>query len=195
MNLNYTYFEDNCEPTYLDKLFWGRVKMENTYSLLYFEKNKSTQHLLHALKYSQKKEVGILLGKMIANKIGGAINSEIIDGIVPVPLHPKKEFIRGYNQSEQLAKGLGEILHIPVLSNLILKPQNNISQTKRSKFLRWMNVEHQFTVNRKKLKGKSHLLIVDDVITTGSTIEAISKTILKESDNIKLSVISLAITK
>jgi competence protein ComFC len=193
LDFNYTYFESYDGPTVLDKLFWGRVKIDRTFSLLFFEKNKAAQPILHALKYKSRKEVGIQMGKIIGVKI--ATNFPKLDGLIPVPIHPKKKFIRGFNQSELIAKGISEIINVPVFNNLVIKKDNTKSQTKMGKNLRWINAQEQYKWDKSKLQKFRHIAIVDDVVTTGATIESISKSILAEFKEIKISVISLALTK
>ena len=176
------------------KLFWGRVPIEIGFSLLYFEKANSTQKILHAIKYQNRKDFAIELGR----KIGKAIKkSEIniqIDALIPVPLHVQKKFDRGYNQSELLCKGISAILNIETNKNLILRKKNSRSQTKLNKFLRWENAQNTYEVSKEiNAKNWKHIAIVDDVITTGSTIESIAKEILSINPSIKISVISLAL--
>jgi ComF family protein len=193
MDFNYTYFETYAEPTILDKLFWGRVKIDRTFALLFFEKNKAAQPILHALKYKSRKEVGIQLGRIIGRKIES--NFPKLDGLIPVPIHPKKKFMRGFNQSELIANGISELIEVPVYSNLVIKKDNTKSQTKMGKTLRWINAQDQYEWDKSKLQKFNHIAIVDDVITTGATIESIAKSILNEFNEIKISVISLALTK
>ena len=193
IDFNYTYFESYDIPTILDKLFWGRVNINKTFALLFFEKNKDAQPILHALKYQSRMEVGSQLGRIIVKKIEP--NFTDLDALIPVPIHPKKKFLRGYNQSEMIANGISQILEVPVINNCVKKKQNTRSQTKMGKNLRWNNVQEQFTWNTKKLKKFKHIAIVDDVITTGATIESLIKSILSEVNDIKISVISLALTK
>lgn len=192
-DFQFTYFERYSEPTLLDQLFWGRVQIQATFSLFYFEKGKSVQPILHALKYKDKPDIGVEMGKLIGSTIKNLATFEGLEALVPVPIHPKKEFIRGYNQSEQLAIGISEKIGLPVLKNFLQRRNNAASQTKKNRFKRWENVEGQF-----KLKGKtsySHIALVDDVITTGATLEAIAKEILTELPGIQISIISLALTK
>lgn len=192
-DFQFTYFDRYSEPTPLDQLFWGRVQIKATYSHIYFEKGKSIQPILHALKYKDKPDIGVEMGKLIGSTIKNLTNFEGLEALVPVPIHQKKEFTRGYNQSEQLAIGISEIMELPVLNNFLGRRKNTASQTKKNHFKRWENVEGQF-----KLMGKtsySHIALVDDVITTGATLESIAKEILADFPTIQISIISLALTK
>ncbi len=193
IDFNYTYFESYDEPTILDKLFWGRVNIDKTYALVFFEKNKAAQPILHALKYQSRKEVGAQLGRIIGKRIES--NYKDLDALIPVPIHPKKKFLRGYNQSEMIANGISQVLEVPVYNNLVVKKENTSSQTTMGKNLRWNNVQDQFIWDKRKLEKFRHVAIVDDVVTTGATIESIAKSILTQVKDIKISVISLAITK
>jgi ComF family protein len=178
----------------LDKLFWGRVSLVGTFALLHFYKNSSTQKILHALKYANKPETGIILGKEIGHKIKDLEFKSDADVLIPVPLHPKKQFARGYNQSEQLAKGISEITGIPTDNRFIGKLQHTSSQTRRGRFSRWDNVSGNFGLNKIKSSYK-HILIIDDVITTGATLEAMIQSIRTVYPELRISIISLALTK
>ncbi len=192
--MQFTYFEKYTEPTELDKIFWGRIQLEATYSLLFFEKGKSTQKILHALKYKSNPQVGVEFGEEIANKIKSLPQFKDLDTIIPVPIHPKKAFVRGYNQSEQIAIGLSNSLSLPVDLHFLKKQEHTGSQTKKGRFDRWDNVVNNFVL-RKQVKIPKHIAIVDDVITTGATIEALVRSIHKNYPEIRISIISLALTK
>lgn len=173
------------------KLFWGRIKLNFAFGSLYFVKNGKVQNLIHDLKYNNNKDIGIFLGKIIGNEINKSKRK--VDVIIPVPLHPKKMKIRGYNQSEYLAEGILETVDKTELSaDNLIRTSHSSSQTKKSKFERWINVGEIFKVqNPEKLVGK-HVLIVDDVITTGSTIEACAQ-VLSQVDDIEISIVSVAV--
>lgn len=195
-SLRYTYYETFQDDSSLDKLFWGRVNLESTFALLHFEKQTSTQEILHQIKYKNKTKLAEEMGMRIGQKL--QLNQNRfgeIDALIPVPMHPKKQYLRGYNQSELLADGISKITGIPVNKNLISKKSNTESQTKKGRFLRWDNVSEVFEVNTTKTSKLRHLAIVDDVVTTGATIEACILKIKKELPEIKISIISLAATK
>jgi competence protein ComFC len=192
-DLNFTHFEKYQEPTKLDQLFWGRVQLASTFGLLFFEKGKSSQKILHALKYQSNPQVGVAFGKLIGSKIKDVTPYKEIDALIPVPIHPKKEFDRGYNQSEQLAKGIGEILNIDVDTHFLKKKTHTGSQTRKNRFARWDNVVNNFDL-RKRSKTYQHIAIVDDVVTTGATIEALVRSIKENYPDLRISIISLAVT-
>ena len=192
--LPYTYFEHFTVPTSFEQLFYGRVSLNMTFALLYFEQHNSTQKLLHALKYGSRKWIGWQLGKEIGHRIKEFHQNDPIDALIPVPIHPKKAFDRGYNQSEWIAKGIATILPIPIEKGWIYKKTHTGSQTTSDRFHRWENVSSNFA-SRIFPTFDGHIAIVDDVITTGATIEAMVSAIQAINKNVKISVITLAITK
>lgn len=190
--LNFTHFEDYTEPTILDQLFWGRVQIEQTYSLLYYSKTNSSKPVLHTLKYQKRPDVGVQFGRIIGNKFNQLASIKDADVLLPVPIHPKKEYIRGYNQSYQLALGIHQTTSLPIDTSFIQRIKNDKSQTTLGRFKRWDNVTNKFSLNS-SINRYKHVIIVDDVITTGSTIETIANEIKKQFPDIKISVVSLAL--
>ena len=176
----------------LQKLFWGKVQLDHAAALYEFVKDSPLQKMIHALKYEENQEVGIYLGKQIAYEIEESIFFKDIDYIIPVPLHPKKEKIRGYNQSRCIAKGIKEVLKTEIVTTTLTRTVDNESQTKKNKYSRWENVGEVFRMTDvEKLKHK-HILLIDDVITTGSTLEACVTT-LQQIEGIKVSIVTIAI--
>lgn len=172
------------------KLFRGRTNVESSTSLLYFNKGAGVQKMLHQLKYKGNTELGEELGNELGSAIKDSAYFQGIDAVIPVPLHPKKEKLRGYNQSMLIAKGVAQSLQVEASKNLVRKT-NSGSQTRKSRYERWENVETAFAIkNPEKLKGK-HILLIDDVVTTGATIEACVNELLK-LDGTKVSVATLA---
>ncbi len=161
------------------KVFEGRVKIEAASSLLYFKKKSRVQNLLHYLKYKNHEELGSLLGAMHANLL---LKSELfanIDYVVPVPLHPHKFKKRGYNQALLIAKGYAEILNVTVVEHILIRKVDTSSQTKKSRYQRYENMAEVFMcLENDLMKGKS-VLLVDDVITTGSTLESCAMELIK----------------
>lgn len=184
-----TYFERYQEPSPMDKLFWGRVNIESTYSFLQYKGLGASKNLLSAIKYKNNPELANYFGVMIGRQIQFLDKPDVI---IPVPLHSKKEFIRGYNQSHEIAKGLSEALHLPVKTSLIIRNEFTETQTKKGRYKRWHNVSGKFLVHP-KINASKHILIVDDVVTTGATIESIVREIHKYDSKIKVSVVTLAI--
>ena len=172
----------------LDKLFWGRADVQRTYTLFDYQKGNKVQDILHLIKYQNKTKLATFFGTKLAEQVE---KKSGIDYILPVPLHPKKLKLRGFNQSTLLAKGLHEGLNIPIRESFMKRVVHSDSQTTVSKFERWNNVKNIFSVpNPSKLKNR-HVLLVDDVLTTGATIEACLKQLL-QIEGCKVSVATLA---
>ena len=189
-----TNFHTYTEPSPMDKLFWGRVSVFSTYAHLYFEKGKTVQNVLFGLKYKNNQPVGTYFGAKIGERIQEMDKLKSLDAIIPVPLHPKKEFIRGYNQSASISKGICESTGIPLHPKLLRRTKHSQSQTKKDRFQRWENVSGIFSVHP-SIKNFKHVALVDDMITTGSTIEAMIHAIQQENPSISISVITLAIAR
>ena len=194
--LEFTNFENYNEATSLDKLFWGRMVLKSTFSLLYFEKGNATQKILHQIKYKSNQELGELMGKLMGSKIKEQPEKyKSIEVLIPVPLHLKKQYSRGFNQSEVIANGIQSTSLIPINLNFLTRRVHTESQTKKGKFLRWDNIDEAFFVNAEALQNVKHLALVDDVVTTGSTLESCMKKIKEVYPEMEISVLSLAITK
>ncbi|HND87566.1 MAG TPA: phosphoribosyltransferase family protein [Saprospiraceae bacterium] len=171
---------------------WGRLPLVTGAAYLLFMRSGPVQHMLHQLKYHDKPEVGHRLGLEFGLKLADSPIFRSVQGIVPVPLHPKKERIRGYNQSLVFAQGISDILGIPVLSDALQRSQHTQSQTRKGRLARHTNVGEVFELgNVKELQGK-HLLLVDDVLTTGATLEACGSVLLSAPDT-RLSSATIAI--
>lgn len=192
--LQRTYFERYEDPSGMDKLFWGRITLSNTFSMYYFEKEKPIQDILHALKYQHKAPMGVYFGEIMGKAICSSRKYDQIEALLPVPIHPQKEFFRGYNQSELLAEGISTKLKIPVLQGIVQKNENNGSQTRKNRFLRWDNARDQFSLGKGHLPFK-HIAIVDDVVTTGSTLESLAQLLRKQYPELQISLLSFAIAK
>jgi ComF family protein len=193
-NLHYTDFEKYEEPTSADELFWGRVKIQHVYSSLFFEKGNSTQQILHTIKYKEGKELGIYMGELMGGRIKESENYKSIDALIPIPLHSKKGFIRGYNQSMIIAQGLSNILDIPIIE-AVKRKNHHDSQTKKNRFERWDNVKSVFVSDPDQLKDYQHVAIVDDVLTTGSTLESAARSIKNVLPDQNISLLTVAIAK
>nr|WP_121270627.1 ComF family protein [Pedobacter schmidteae] len=170
---------------------WGRVPCNAVMSLLHFKKGSRTQNIIHSLKYKGRKDLGVKLGSMIAAKLQAGTSYKDIDIIIPVPLHPSRESARGYNQSKCIADGISKTLGLPVDTKCLLRSRSTRSQTKKGRYSRFKNMQTVFSVtNAAHIKGK-HILLVDDVITTGATLEACSLVLLKQKIG-KLSIATVA---
>ena len=175
----------------VSQLFWGRTKLEYATGFFTFSKGSKYQTMMHKFKYHGNKEIGYVLGKSFGNQLRNSVFNQI-DVIIPVPLHKSKLKKRGYNQSEWIAKGLSESLHKPLDVKSFIRSVATETQTRKSRFERWRNVENIFKITKENnLRGK-HVLLVDDVVTTGSTLEACANAILKIKDT-KVSIATLAV--
>lgn len=195
-NLHFTHYEKFDEPSDLDQVFWGRVPLENTCALLCFQKNSGTQNILHAIKYAGKQKLAFEMGALFGQKLmENSAKYGTIEALIPVPLHPKKAFLRGFNQSERIAAGIASVLAIPVDEKLLTRGVFTESQTKKSRMNRWDNVSDVFRVDVTHISNYQHIALVDDVVTTGSTLESCVQIIQNEYPKIKISILSLAIAK
>lgn len=175
----------------LAKKFWGRVNLENVAALYFFNKGSRTQRLIHQLKYKNNTKIGARLGRIYGEILKNVPAFQSIDVILPIPLHPEKQKRRGYNQSDPICEGLSEGMGIPWHSDWVIRKVFTESQTRKARFQRWENVESIFGLSQPNLLRHKHILLVDDVITTGSTMEACANRLLQVHDT-KVSAVSLA---
>ena len=176
----------------VEKDFWGRLPIVSASAHLYFTKESLVQHLMHQLKYRGNKELGVQLGRIMGNALKASNRFNDIDALIPLPLFPSKEKKRGYNQAKVLSDGIAEIMNLPVLSDVIIRPQHTETQTKKGRIERWKNIEGKFKLIDPAAIQNKHLLLIDDVVTTGATLEACGNELLS-SNNVKLSVATLCI--
>ncbi len=175
----------------MQEKFFGRIKIENATSMYYFNKGGTIQHLLHELKYKQKQEIGLLLGAQFARQIEDLKWLQDIDLIIPIPLSRKKLRIRGFNQSECIAKSMADHLNKTMDSTSVIRNRHTESQTNKSRIERHANVKDAFIVAHPEAIRHKHILLLDDVITTGATLEACAEAILKVQGT-KASIVTLA---
>ena len=172
------------------QLFWGRVEIENAAAYFSYKKGSRYQDLIHFIKYKGLKELAFIAGRKYGFELLNSAEFRAVDVVVPVPLHPKKLKKRGFNQSEWIANGIAETLQKPVVSDNLFRRIFTSTQTKKNRFERWQNVEDIFDLNDCTQFIGQHVLIVDDVVTTGSTLEACAFSILK-CENAKVSIATL----
>lgn len=175
----------------IEKIFYGRLNVEEATAGYYFSKSSVLQRLIHQLKYNGNIEVGHQLGQWLGLQIQKSNRFTSIDALIPLPLYASKEKKRGYNQATVLCEGISEVLNIPILNNIVLRMRYTETQTKKGRTERLQNVDGSFELSDSSVLYQKHLLLVDDVITTGATLEACGLAI-KEADNITLSVATLA---
>lgn len=175
----------------VEKIFWGRVPIVSASAFLAFSKQGQVQDLMFQIKYKAHTELAMFLGNLYGQHILKHLSSGSFDMIIPIPLHKKKLRQRGYNQCEYIGRGLAEALEIPIEIDVLHRNIHNPSQTKRNREDRWKNVESIFSIdNPKKISGK-HLLLIDDVVTTGATLEAACIPLLAVS-GVRISIVTLA---
>ena len=163
----------------VEKQFWGKVPIQGATALYYFNKGARVQHLIHRLKYKGEKKVGVLVGNILGEALKDSDIFKSISTIVPVPLHVSKLRIRGFNQSDFFGAGISEAMGVPSVPDLLVRNTNTSTQTKKSRFSRFENVNKVFSVNPKYGTTPHHFLLVDDVITTGSTMVSCAETLLE----------------
>ncbi|MDR1594279.1 MAG: ComF family protein [Prevotellaceae bacterium] len=181
------------EDNEIAKLFWGKVNIERACSLFYFRKGSDYRPMIHKLKYKGKYNIGLRLGEELGVCLDKASLYSDISMLVPVPLHPAKERMRGYNQSEYIAYGLSNIMNLPVEKRNLIRTKYTQTQTRKSSTERWENVREVFDVRDKSRLNGEHILLIDDVITTGATIESCASTILNNCQ-CKVSIASIGYT-
>lgn len=189
INLPRTGFhEEPDNPT--AQTFWGRVNIHNATSFLHFNKKGVVQHIMHQIKYKDNLELAIFMGTHAGHELKSTPFAEV-DVIIPVPLHKSRLSKRGYNQSERIARGISEILNIPLDTKSIIRAKSSESQVTKKRYQRWENVEGIFEVVAPQQIANKHILLVDDILTTGATIEACAREILK-AEGTKVSIFTLA---
>jgi ComF family protein len=175
------------------QMFWGRCPIEKATSFSFYTRGSKMRQLIHNMKYKGHKEIGYELGKIFSSSLKGSGFSDDLDIIIPVPLHQSKLRKRGFNQSEFIARGIAEVTGLQIETGCLKREAGKATgtQTKSTRFDRWINVEGIFTVECQDILTGKHILLVDDVITTGSTIESCANELLK-IENVKVSVVALA---
>lgn len=190
MDLPRTRFHDD-PANKVEQLFWGKVRLTAASAFLQFSRTGKAQHMLHNLKYHRDRHVGLMLGRLMAEELRSCPRFQDVDTFLPVPLHPKKERKRGYNQSRVIVDGMVEVWPLPIAGHELMRVVRTPSQTKRGRLDRWTNVKEAFQLpDPMALRGK-HVLLVDDVVTTGATIEGCVKA-LEPVPDIRISLFTAA---
>ncbi|MFC5193983.1 ComF family protein [Bizionia hallyeonensis] len=186
-----TNFHFNRDDTVL-KVFYGRLPIETATALLRFEKKGITQNLLHNLKYKGFEEIGVFLGGWLGGELQSLAEYQNIDIVIPVPLHKNKLRKRGYNQVAKFGQELAKSLQAEYVDDVLVKVSNTSSQVTKNRLTRWLyNVEVFNVINAHKIQNK-HILLVDDIITTGATMEACGTVLLKNAQ-VRISIATMAI--
>ena len=189
-----TGFQQDPYENEMAKLFWHQIPIERATALFYYEAHSETANILYELKYKSHPEIGEVMGRLVAKELQPSGFFDGIDGIVPIPLAKKRQRQRGYNQSLEIARGISEITNLPIYNKVVRRNVFEGSQTNKGRWERNENVEKVFEMtDTSPIQGK-HLLIVDDVVTTGATILACAQELCK-AGNVKISVLSLGFAK
>lgn len=185
------YHLNNENP--VKKVFYGRVRIEHATALLLFHKKGSVQKLIHQLKYKGQREISSYLGKWTGTEIASTKTFTEADLVIPVPLHRKKLKTRGFNQVEGFGKEIAQALGVPYMDNVLVKKSFSTTQTLKERLSRWGNIEETFVLMHPEAVENRHILLVDDLITTGATLEACAN-VLQQVKNVKVSIATMAIT-
>jgi ComF family protein len=184
---NFHLHQDNP----VEMRFFGRVKVARASSMYYFNKDTRVQTLLHGLKYKNKSEIGVELGKRFGNELCDCNWIKEVDRLIPIPLSKQKLKQRGYNQSERIAAGLSQSLHISVDTQSVVRSRNTKSQTTMTVAERIENVRDAFAITDKSVLENKHIVLLDDVLTTGATLESCAREVLKVT-GARVSILTLA---
>ncbi len=175
------------------RIFIGRVPIEKATSFVFFTKEGLMQHLLHRFKYKGRKEIGVHLGMLLAEELKKCHWMQDIDVIIPVPLHPGKAYKRGYNQAAMFAAGIASVTGTNICTDAIVRSKNTETQTRKTRAERIENVRNVFKLTKPEQLKNKRILLVDDVLTTGATLEACALSLLKvEGVQISIATIALA---
>lgn len=189
-NLPYTNFHQQADNI-VARQFWGKMPVSNTYALFYFSKGGKVQQLMHQFKYKNTPLIGNKLGQMAGAQLLQNPHYKKYDAIIPVPLHKSRLRKRGYNQSACFANGLAAVLNAPVLINNLVRKNATETQTHKSRFERAVNMQDVFVITDAAALADKHILLVDDVVTTGSTVEACGIALLT-APGLQLSIATIA---
>lgn len=183
----------NREIPYIKERFYGRINPSSIYAFLHYKRKGIVQKLFYEFKYKANKDIAIHLGELFGEEIKNeSLLKRKNSVLIPIPLHPSKEKVRGYNQSEEISKGLSNKLNIPIDTTSLIREKKGDSQTRKSRLARWESLQKTFVVSGNDLTGK-HVLLVDDVLTTGATLEICYRELLKLNPA-SINILVLAVT-
>lgn len=185
---HYNFSEENA----VDTIFYGRVPIQKAASFVFFTKRGIVQNLLHGLKYKNQEHIGSFFGAWCGAILENDTGLHTVEVVIPVPLHPKKQKQRGYNQVALFAQKIAEAIHAEYREDVLLRTLYTKTQTRKDRQMRWENTKAAFYLNPKVHLKAHHVLLVDDVITTGATIESCTQTLLHYK-NTRVSVLSIAV--
>jgi len=176
----------------VEKIFWGRLPITGATAQYYFTKESLMQRLMHQLKYKGNKELGKQLGRLMGIDLQKTNRFDAVDFLVPLPLFPSKEKRRGYNQATILCEGISEVMNVEIAGDVIVRTRYTETQTSKGRIERWQNMEGKFElVKPEKIRDKK-ILLVDDVITTGATLEACGHQLIQVSSKVGIAALCFA---
>lgn len=194
MHLPRTGFQLNANDNPMARLFWGLVPVERAAALFFYEAASPTSRIIYDLKYHDHPEIGVEMGRLLGREFADAAFFDGIDAIVPVPLSRSRQRHRGYNQSRCIAKGIADTTGLPLCDKALRRTKFKKSQTQMRHWERQENVADVFMLRDAEVVSGKHLLLVDDVVTTGATMAACARELLK-AGGVRLSFLSLGFTK
>ena len=194
LHLYRTTFQFTPEDNEMAQLFWGLLPVERTAALIYSEPRSETAAVIYKLKYGHRPDIGEDLGRIMAEEMKPAGFLDGIDVLLPIPLSKKRYWQRGYNQSEMLARGMSEVTGLPVITKAVRRTNFRQSQTSLTRKERQENVEGTFVLRHPELLENKHVLLIDDICTTGATLLACSEAIISVK-GIRISILTLGFTK
>lgn len=189
-----THYAYDAYENEMAKLFWGRIPVERCAALMFYQAHAASANIIYALKYFQRPDIGNVMGQMIVQEFHQEYFFDDIDIIIPIPLAHEREHYRGYNQSMMIARGISEATGIPIVKDAVIRKRFTSSQTQKDRWTRTENVDNVFQLtNGEKIQDK-HILLIDDVVTTGATICSCGEELVK-AGNVKISIIAIAYAK
>ena len=184
---------ENARDNPVEQLFWGRTPIQFASSCFFYVEKTPIQRLIHQVKYKEQQQLGKWLGQLMGRQLNTIYQSYQVDIMLPMPLHPKKQHQRGYNQATLLCEGIRTITNCDFAEQLLIRNTNTQTQTKKTRMERWNNVSEVFSITNTQAIINKHIVLVDDVITTGASTEACAAALLKEGAR-AVSICSLAFT-
>lgn len=178
----------------MEQLFAGKVPIERAAGFIFYEKDNPYSAILHKLKYRNMPHIGQFVAEMYARELLDDDVFTDIDAVIPIPLHPSKQAKRGYNQSEHIAQGFAEVMRVPMLTDVLVAVRNHESQTNKGIYERWLNTQNIFAAQNTHRIEHRHILIIDDVVTTGATLLSAALT-LADIPGIKISLATIGVAR
>lgn len=194
LHLPFTLYELSAADNAMARLFWGQFPVERAAAWFFFEPHAGPSRLIYDLKYHSCPEIGEAMGAVIAERFAPAGFFEGIDALVPIPITRRRQWRRGYNQSMEIARGIAGIIGLPILAKAVRRIRFTESQTTKHAHERLRNVDNAFLLTNADAVSGKHLLLIDDIVTTGATVSACGRELAK-APGVRISVLALGITR